>query len=93
MIMVESIHLAAGSTFVRPAHHLQRCLNMPPSFGLLLIPLLFERESPLSSLGNGRVAVRFQQLPGEVMNVDFLHQHGVMLLFVGATVTPRQSPR
>ena len=64
---------AACSTFVRPAHRLQRCLYMPPSIGLLPFPLLFKRASPLSSLGNGPVAVRFQQLPGIVMDVDFLH--------------------
>jgi len=61
--------------------------------GSTFVRPLFERESPLSSLGDGLVAMRFQQLPGEVMNVDFLHQHGVMLLFVGATVAPHYSPR
>ena len=77
--------LAAGSAFVRPAHRLQRCLDMPPRFGLVVFTFFFEGESPLSGLGNGAVAVRFQQLPGVVMNVDFLHRHGVMLLFFGAT--------
>jgi hypothetical protein len=85
--------LAAGSTFVRPAHRLQRCFDMPPSCGLLVLTFLFEGESPLSGLGNGPVAVRFQQLPGVVVNVGFLHQHGVMLLFFGATVAPRRSSR
>jgi hypothetical protein len=64
---------------------------MPPRFGLVVFTFFFEGESPLSGLGNGAVAVRFQQLPGVVMNVDFLHRHGVMLLFFGATATPRHS--
>ncbi len=84
---------AAGSTFVRPENRLQRCLDMPPSFGLLAFTFLFEGDSLLSGLGNGPVAVRFQHLPSVVMNVDFLHHHGVMLLFFGATAAPHHSPR
>ena len=29
------------------AHHLQRCLDMPPSFGLLMLLFLFKVASPL----------------------------------------------
>jgi hypothetical protein len=42
--------------------------------------LLFEGSSLLSGLGDGLVAMRFQQLPGVVVDFDFLHSHGVMLL-------------
>jgi hypothetical protein len=76
---------------MRPAHRLQRCFDVPPSFGLLAFTFLFESASPLSGLGNGLVAVRFQQLPGEVVNVGFFHHHhhGIRLLFFGATANNR----
>src|SRR5262245_48956716 len=51
---------------------------MPPGFGLLAVALLFEGRSFLRSLGDGLVAVRFQQLPGVVLDFDFLHSHGVI---------------
>src|SRR5206468_22313 len=73
------------STFVRPAHQLQGRFDVPPNLGLLVIALIFEGASLLSGLDNGLVAVRFQQLPGVVLDFDFLHSHGVMLLFFSAT--------
>ena len=72
------------SAFVRPAHQLQGIFDVPPSLGLLAVALLLEGTSFLSGLGNGLVAVRVQQLPRVVLDFDFLHSHGVMLLFVSA---------
>src|SRR5260370_32752044 len=73
------------STFVRAAHQLQGGFDVPPNLGLLVIALIFQGTSLLSGLDNGLVAVRFQQLPGVVLDFDFLHSHGVMLLLFGAT--------
>jgi hypothetical protein len=77
----------AGSACVRPAHQLQGRLDVPPGFGLLALALLFAGTSLLRGLGNGLVAVCFQQLPRVILDFDFLHSHGVMLLFFGATGT------
>jgi hypothetical protein len=77
----------AASACVRPAHQLQGRLDVPPGFGLFALALLFEGTSLLRGLGNGLVAVCFQQLPRVVLDFDFLHSHGVMLLFFGATGT------
>jgi hypothetical protein len=84
---------AAASAFVRPTHQLEGRFDVPPGFGLLAVALLFERRGLLSGLGNGPVAVRFQQLPRVVVNVDFLHSHGVMLLSFIATGHADCAPR
>ena len=47
-----------------------------------LWPCFSRAASLLSGLGDGLVAMRFQQLPGVVVDFDFLHSHGVMLLFI-----------
>jgi hypothetical protein len=73
--------VAATSAFVGAAHQLQRRFNVPPSLGLFGLALLFQCASLLSGLDDGLIAVSIQQLPRVVVNVDFLHSHGVMLLF------------
>jgi hypothetical protein len=75
---------AVNSTFVRPAHQPHGCFDVPPSLGLLALALLLEVASLLSGFGYGLVTVSFQQLPRIVLDFDFLHSHGVMLLFVSA---------
>src|SRR5262249_42805869 len=70
--------------FVRPAHQLEGRFDVPPTFGVFAFALLFQGTSLLSGLGNGLVAVCFQQLPSVVVDFAFLHFHGVMLLFFSA---------
>src|SRR5262249_47661644 len=72
------------SAFVRPAHQLEGRFDVPPSFGVFAFALLFQGTSLLRGLGNGLVAVCFQQLPCVVVDFAFLHSHGVMLLFFSA---------
>src|SRR5499433_2407107 len=72
------------SAFVRPAHQLEGRFDVPPTFGVFAFALLFQGTSLLSGLGNGLVAVCFQQLPSVVVDFAFLHFHGVMLLFFSA---------
>src|SRR5262245_45253948 len=60
---------------------------MPPGFGFFVLALLFQSTRFLRGLGHGLVAVCLQQLPGVVLNFDFLHSHGVMLLSTDATGT------
>src|SRR5499433_141330 len=74
------------SGFVRPAHQLEGRFDVPPSFGVFAFALLFQGTSLLRGLGNGLVAVCFQQLPSVVVDFAFLHSHGVMLLFFSAPV-------
>src|SRR4030095_1811182 len=74
------------SAFVRPAHQLEGRFDVPPSFGVFAFALLFQGTSLLRGLGNGLVAVCFQQLPSVVVDFAFLHSHGVMLLFFSAPV-------
>src|SRR5262249_34184753 len=69
---------AAASAFVRPAHQHKGGFDMPPGFGLFAFTLLFEATSLLSGLGKRLVAVGFKELPGVVVDVDFLHSHGVI---------------
>src|SRR5262249_56964805 len=61
-------------------------LDVPPSFGVFAFALLFQGTSLLRGLGNGLVAVCFQQLPSVVVDFAFLHSHGVMLLSFSAPV-------
>src|SRR5262245_38047352 len=78
---------AATSAHVRPAHQFQGRLDMPPGFGFFVLALLFKSTRLLRGLGHGLVAVCLQQLPGVVLDFDFLHSHGVMLLSSNATGT------
>src|SRR5262249_4811789 len=75
------------SGFVRPAHQLEGRFDVPPSFGVFAFALLFQGTSLLRGLGNGLVAVCFQQLPRVVVDFAFLHSHGVMLLFFSARLS------
>src|SRR5262245_3828828 len=69
---------------MRPAHQLEGRFDVPPSFGVFAFALLFQGTSLLRGLGNGLVAVCFQQLPSVVVDFAFLHSHGVMLLVFSA---------
>src|SRR5262245_6016175 len=80
------------SAFVRPAHQLEGRFDVPPSFGVFAFALLFQGTSLLRGLGNGLVAVCFQQLPSVVVDFAFLHSHGVMLLFFGAPLHTNRAP-
>src|SRR5262249_28759988 len=73
-----TLPVARRSACVRAAHHLDGGFDMPPGLGLLPIALLFEGRCFLRGLGDGLVAVRFQQLPGVVLDFDFVHSHGVI---------------
>jgi hypothetical protein len=75
---------AAGSNVssacVRPAHQPHRRFDAPPGFGLLAVALLFAGTSSFRGFRNGFVAVRLQELPRILVNLGFLHSHGVILL-------------
>src|SRR5512132_141044 len=71
----------AGSAHVRATHQLQRRFDLPPSLGLFALALLFQGGGLLRGLDNGPVAVGVEQLPCVVVDIYFLHSHGVMLLF------------
>src|SRR5436190_1605693 len=69
-----------SSAHVRAAHQLQCRFDVPPGFGLFVLTLLLQGTCFLSGLGHGLVAVRLQQPTRVVLDFDFLHSHGVMLL-------------
>ena len=80
-------YINATSACVRSTHQLKRRLDLPPSLGLFALAPLFQGASLLSGLDNGFVAVGIEQLAGVVVDVDFLHSHGIMLLFHRAAAT------
>src|SRR5262245_40111231 len=82
---------AATSAHVRPAHQFEGRLDVPPGFGFFVLALLFQHTRFLRGLGHGLVAVCLQQLPGVVVDFDFLHSHGVMLLSSNATGTAERA--
>src|SRR5499426_1846485 len=84
---------AATSAFVRSAHCLQGRFDVPPRIGLFACALLFAGTSFLRGLGNGLVTVCFQELPGIVVDVDFLHSHGAISTPFGATGIARSRTR
>jgi hypothetical protein len=75
---------AATLAYVRAAHQLQHCFDVPPSFGFLVPAFLFEGTSLLRGLDNCQVTMRLQQLPRVVLDFDFSHFHGIPLLFFAA---------
>src|SRR5262249_46991875 len=75
---------AGSSALARPLHQLQGRFDAPPCFGLFLFASLFAGTSLLRGFSDGLVTVRFEQLPRIVLDVDFLHSHGVMLLLLDA---------
>jgi hypothetical protein len=62
---------------------MQRIISVIEQHGLLVVFLNVLLAQ--SGLGNGLVTVCFQQLPRVVLDFDFLHSHGVMLLFFSVT--------
>src|SRR5262245_11699127 len=81
------------SAFVRPAHQLERRFDVPPSFGLFACALLFVVTSFLRSLGNGLLAMCLQELPGVVVDIDFVHPHGAISLSAMQTPIAEDSGR
>jgi hypothetical protein len=77
----------APSACARSAHQLKRRFDVPPSFSLFALALLFQGASLLSGLDNGFVAAGLQQLARVLVDVDFLHSHDIVLLFVRAAAT------
>ena len=70
------------SALVRSNHQLQSRFDPPPTFGILEFSLFFEGASLLGCLGDSLGAMRFKQLPGVILNIQFFHR------FI-----PRRDPR
>jgi len=77
----KSLYLpTAISARVRAAHQLHGCFHVSPGFSLFCLTHLFAGASLLSGLNNCHLPMGLKQLSRIILDFDFSHPHGAILL-------------
>jgi hypothetical protein len=71
-----------SSAYVRAAHKLQGCLDVPPGFSLFALTVFLAVAGPPGGLNHCHVSMGFQQLSRVIVDFHFSDPHDAVLLFL-----------